>query len=162
MMFWFPARSEMFLSSLPKEEIFRRLELAVKSVDYQYYQNRALGKEEGVAYLFNGKVGNAGFAISKIVERPNNFLPLIRGRVEGNEKGSLVHLQFKIFPSVTFFMAFWAILMLLLSLISFLEGENWLNITFPLLILAASYWLILSRFEAAYQKSRKELIRLIS
>ena len=51
--------------------------------------------------------------------------------------------------------------MFLFSIISIAQNDDLLTIFFPLIILVASYALILSRFNDAYQKSRKELIRLI-
>jgi hypothetical protein len=161
MQFW-PAKSEMFLSPFGQDEIIRRMKLAVKPVKYQSFENRSLGNIEEEAFLFNGKLTANKFAISQIVGRPNNFLPLIKGKIEGGDKGSLVHLEFVLFPSVKYFLVFWILLMLLFSIISFVQGDNFLTIIFPIIILLASYALILSRFKDAYRKSRKELIRLIS
>ncbi|ADR22212.1 hypothetical protein MATR_01460 [Marivirga tractuosa] len=160
MQLW-PAKTEMFLSPHGQHEIIRRMELAVKPVKFQSFSNRSLGEIEEEAFLFNGKVGSNGFAISKIVSRPNNFLPLIKGRIEGGESGSLVHLEFSLFPSIKYFLLFWIMLMLLFSIISIVQEDDLLTIIFPLVILLASYALIISRFNDAYQKSRKELMRLI-
>jgi len=160
MQLW-PAKSEMFLSPLGQEEIIRRMKLAVKPVKFQSYQNRSLGDIEEEAFLFNGKVGKSGFAISQIVNRPNNFLPLIKGKIEGGESGSLVHLEFGLFPSVKYFLVFWIVLMCLFSIISIAQKDDLLTVIFPLIILIASYALILSRFNDAYLKSRRELMRLI-
>ncbi len=160
MQLW-PAKSEMFLSPLGEKEIIRRMELAVKPVKYQSFKNQSLDDIEAEAYLFNGKVGINKFAISQIVNRPNNFLPLIKGKIEGGDSGSLVHLEFSLFPSVRYFLFFWIILMVLFSIISFAQRDDVLTIIFPIIILVASYALILSRFNDAYHKSRKELMRLI-
>jgi uncharacterized membrane protein YhaH (DUF805 family) len=156
-----PAKSEMFLSPHGQNEIIRRMELAVKPVKFQSFKNRSLGDIEEEAYLFNGKVSKSGFSISQIVNRPNNFLPLIKGKIEGGESGSLVHLEFSLFPSVKYFLFFWIILMLLFSIISIAQRDDVLTIIFPIIILVASYALIISRFHDAYQKSRRELMRLI-
>ncbi|HET8860028.1 hypothetical protein [Marivirga sp.] len=160
MQLW-PAKSEMFLSPLGEKEIIRRMELAVKPVKFQSFKNQSLEDFGVEAYLFNGKVGKSGFSISQIVSRPNNFLPLIKGKIEGGDNGSLVHLEFCLFPSVKYFLLFWIILMLLFSIISFAQEDNILTIIFPLIILVASYALIISRFIDAYYKSRKQLMRLI-
>ena len=160
MQLW-PAKSEMFLSPHGQGEIIRRMELAVKPVKYQSFKNRSLGEIEEEAFLFNGKVGKSGFSISQIVSRPNNFLPLIKGKIEGGESGSLVHLEFGLFPSIKYFLFFWIILMALFSIISIVQKDDILTIIFPIIILVASYALILSRFNDAYQKSRRELMRLI-
>jgi len=160
MQLW-PAKSEMFLSPLGQDEIIRRMELAVKPVKFQSFENRSLGNIEEDAFLFNGKVSKAGFSISQIVSRPNNFLPLIKGKVEGGDSGSLVHLEFSLFPSVKYFLFFWILLMLLFSIISFVQRDDILTIIFPIIILVASYALIISRFNDAYMRSRKELRRLI-
>jgi len=160
MQLW-PAKSEMFLSPHGQHEIIRRMELAVKPVKFQSFKNRSLGDIEAEAFLFNGKVGKNGFSISQVVNRPNNFLPLIKGKIEGGESGSLVHLEYSLFPSVKYFLVFWIILMVLFSIISFAQRDDTLTVVFPIIILVASYALIISRFNDAYQKSRKELMRLI-
>lgn len=160
MQFW-PARSEMFFSAVGEQEIMRRMKLAVKQVKFQSFENRALGERQEEAFLFNGNVKESAFAISQIVNRPNNFLPLIKGKIEGSEKGSLVYLEFSLFPSVKYFLVFWILLMCLFSVISVVQEDDLLTIIFPLLILVASYAVILSRFKDAYQKGRKELLRLI-
>jgi len=156
-----PAKSEMFLSPHGQDEIIRRMKLAVKPVKYQSFKNRSLGDIEEEAFLFNGKVSASGFAISQIVSRPNNFLPLIKGKIEGADTGSLVHLKFELFPSIKYFLIFWIVLMLLFSLISIVQEDDLLTIIFPLIILVASYALIISRFYDAYYRSRRELMRLI-
>lgn len=160
MQFW-PAQSEMFLSPLGEQEIMRRLELAVKPVKFQSFENRSLGERQEEAFLFNGHINQNAFAISQIVNKPNNFLPLIKGKIEGSENGSLVYLQFSLFPSVKYFLVFWIMLMLLFSIISIIQEDDILTVVFPLIILIASYAVILSRFKDAYQKGRKELLRLI-
>lgn len=154
MQLW-PAKSEMFLSPHRQDEIIRRMKLAVKPVKFQSFKNRSLGDLEEEAYLFNGKVSKKGFAISQIVSRPNNFLPLIKGKIEGGQSGSLVHLEFGLFPSIKYFLVFWITLMLLFSVISIAQGDDLLTIIFPLIILVASYALIISRFDDAYQKVEK-------
>ncbi|WKV13187.1 hypothetical protein [Marivirga harenae] len=156
-----PAKSEMFLSPHGQEEIIRRMRLAVKPVKFQSFQNRSLESTEEDAFLFNGKVSANGFAISQVVSRPNNFLPLIKGRIEGGDSGSLVNLEFGLFPSIKYFLIFWILLMLLFSTISIVQNDDILTIIFPLIILLASYALIISRFKDAYYKSRRELMRLI-
>ena len=160
MQLW-PAKSEMFLCPHGQEEIIRRMKLAVKPVKFQSFKNRSLGDIEEEAFLFNGKVSDHGFAISHIVNRPNNFLPLIKGKIEGGDSGSLVYLEFGLFPSIKYFLVFWIVLMLLFSFISIVQNDDMLTIIFPLIILLSSYALIISRFNDAYLKSRRELMRLI-
>ncbi|MBK6265467.1 hypothetical protein JKA74_10500 [Marivirga sp. S37H4] len=158
---WWPAKSEILISHLPPREIFRRLNLAVKPTNYQSFKNRSLDDTPEEVYLFNGKVSNTGFAISQVVQKPDNFLPLIQGKVEGTSKGSLVYIKYRLFPSVKLFLGFWFILMLLFSMIAYAEGEDMLTVSFPIIMLIASFWVILSRFNSGYEKSRKELVRLI-
>ncbi|GAA5033678.1 hypothetical protein GCM10011506_26270 [Marivirga lumbricoides] len=156
-----PAQSEILISQLPAEEIFRRLHLAVKPAHYQSFKNRSLEYSSDEVFLFNGKVGATGFAISQVVSRPDNFLPLIQGKVEGASTGSLVYLKFRLFPSVKYFLGFWFLLMLMFSMISYAEGKNMLTVTAPIIVLVASFWVVNVRFSSAYRRSKKELVRLI-
>jgi type IV secretory pathway TrbL component len=160
MQLW-PGKSEMVVSNLPSQEVFRRLHLAVKPADFQSYQNRALDYTPEDIFLFNGKVSDTGFAISQMVQKPDNFLPLIKGKVEHTSSGSLIYVKYVLFPSVKFFLGFWFMLMLLFSMISYVQGENMLTVFLPIILLVASFWVVLSRFNSAYEKSRKELVRLI-
>jgi hypothetical protein len=82
--------------------------------------------------------------------------------VEGSSNGSLVYLKYRLFPSVKFFLGFWFMLMLLFSMIAYAQGENLLTVVFPIIVLILSFWVILTRFNVAYEKSRKELVRLIT
>ncbi len=158
---WWPGKSEVVVSNLPRHEVFRRLHLAVKPANFQSFQNRALEQESEDVFLFNGKVSDTGFAISKMVQKPDNFLPLITGKVSHTSTGSLISIKYGLFPSVKFFLGFWFILMLLFSMISYAQGEDMFTIFLPIILLIASFGVILSRFKSAYEKSRKELLRLI-
>ncbi len=161
MQLW-PAKSEILISHLPPREIFRRLHLAVKPTNYQSFKNKSLDPGPEEIFLFNGKVSNTGFAISQVVQKPDNFLPLIQGKVEGTSMGSLVYIKYSLFASVKFFLGFWFMLMIIFSMIAYAEHENMLTVSFPIIVLLASFWVILSRFNAAYEKSRKQLVRLIT
>lgn len=158
---WWPAQSEILISQLPAEEIFRRLHLAVKPANYQSFRNRSLEQDAAEVFLFNGRVSLTGFAISQVVSKPDNFLPLIQGKIEGASTGSLVYLKFRLFPSVKYFLGFWFLLMFMLSIVSYAEGKNMLTIIAPIIILVASFWVVNARFASAYRKSKKELVRLI-
>jgi hypothetical protein len=153
------SQNELLISPLSPEEIFRRLEISVKPANFQSHTRFS---KEDYEYLFNGKCSLKGFSISKVVSRPDNFLPRISGKVEGASNGSLISLRFSLFPSVKVFFSFWIFLMSMLSLSLYHQNNDLFSFLMPVVVLLVSYLVVRSRFQKALKKSRKELLRLIT
>lgn len=61
---------------------------------------------------FNGRIQETNFLISRKIKSPENFLPLIRGRIEPTRNGSILFLEYSLFFSTRLFLGFWTLLTL--------------------------------------------------
>ena len=68
------------------------------------------------AFLFNGWVKENRFRISRKVKHPENFLPLMSGRIESTSTGSILFVRYHLFFSSAMFLIFWTVISTLLFL----------------------------------------------
>lgn len=103
-MLWWPYTTKTFILPHTADEAQYLLSSVTKSPEVY----RLDGKEDKIPnlYKFNGKVGKQTFSISKKVKYPQNFIPLIKGQIEGTKTGSIVIIDF------TLFFASWFLLFL--------------------------------------------------
>lgn len=101
-----PYDSETLVSALSKEEVLGHLNRVTREVNFLDQRTQARGD-----IIFNGLVGRKGFRISKVVNRADTFLPLILGKVEATPRGSIIFINYRLFPGALFFLAFWSIIL---------------------------------------------------
>ncbi len=101
-----PYDSETLVSALSKEEVLSHLNRVTREVNYLDPRTQVKGE-----VVFNGIVGQKGFRISKVVNRADTFLPLILGKVEATPRGSIIFINYRLFPGALFFLAFWSIIL---------------------------------------------------
>lgn len=118
-MTFFPTHSEVLVSTFNKTEVIYRLSKVTKNVNFLDYEAR---KAKG--HRFNGTLEEDGFNVSLFVDKGDSFLPLINGKFETTPKGCILFLKYRLFPSSVFFLAFWTILTLLLTLFFGLVAKN--------------------------------------
>lgn len=160
-MFYLPRYQEELDSSLPKEEILRRLKIVVKHSPKQSQYHQKLEEPEQEVYLFNGLVSTAGFSMSLVLEKPENFFPIINGSVLESNSGSKTIIEYSLFKSVRLFYAFWVILLSAVAFYFLYQGNGWHWVGLSIIVQLASFFVMLSRFREGVKKSRKELRRLI-
>jgi hypothetical protein len=107
----FPNHSEVLVSSFSKKEVEERLTMVTRDVNFLDYEERL---QKG--FKFNGKLGKDAFRLSLVVDKPDSFLPLILGKIESTPKGCILFLQYRLFPSSAFFLGFWTVVTLALSM----------------------------------------------
>lgn len=61
-------------------------------------------------YLFNGRVSEQTFQLSRKITRPNNFLPLVDGAIEATSQGCLVFVRYRLFTATIIFLTFWSVM----------------------------------------------------
>jgi hypothetical protein len=57
-----------------------------------------------------------------MITHPDNFLPLIVGKIEATSKGSILFITYRMFPSTLFYLSFLCLMLLLASL--FFSGSR--------------------------------------
>ena len=156
-----PLYEETIFSTLSKDEVLRRLKITVKHSALQNMQHEKLGDKELEVYLFNGLVSENGFSISLVLEKPENFYPLINGTLLEDDQGSLIKLRFQLFNSVKVFYFFWTAFLSAFLLVSIFHTRSIISICSCLLIQLITYAVIRNKFNTGVKKSRKEILRLI-
>jgi hypothetical protein len=112
---WLPFGRETLVSALSKEEVLDRLAAVTRGT-------RREGLPE-IRPLFNGRVEEDGFRLSRVIEKGDNFLPLLLGKVEETPRGSIIFVRYQLFSTTRFFLWFWTLVFLAFSLF-FLLGTN--------------------------------------
>ncbi|MFL0682338.1 MAG: hypothetical protein ACJLTB_03745 [Algoriphagus aquaeductus] len=105
-----PHHTETLVSPLSKEEVLGHLMRVTREVNFldsRTYQNDQI--------KFNGMVGREGFRISRAIKKGETFLPLLIGKLENTPRGSIIFLEYRLFPSALFFLIFWSIVLLAFS-----------------------------------------------
>lgn len=113
-MSWWPYTTKTLILPHSADEAQYLLSSVTKSPEVY----RLDGKTDKIPnlYKFNGRVDEYSFSVSKKVNYPQNFIPLIKGQIEGTKKGSIVSVKF------TLFFASWFLLVLGSALTLFVAG----------------------------------------
>jgi hypothetical protein len=151
-----PYHSETLVSALSKEEVLGNLMRVTREVNF--LDTSTLLDEK---IKFNGMIGRESFRISKAIKKGETFLPLVIGKVEGTPRGSIIFLQYRLFPSALFFLIFWTIILIGFSLFHVFAIPNLLNSILCIFLAAVNYGLGLLFFHRQLKISRKIFHELI-
>jgi hypothetical protein len=111
--------------------------------------------------LFNGIVKNQHLSISRKIDSPENFLPIIKGSIEATTQGSILFLEYRLFFSTLLFLSFWTFICLVSGSILFFLGENNPIGLYLLLFGLAQYILCMFFFYRQVEKSRDVIYQLL-
>ena len=89
--------------SLPARAVTRRLDAVTQRPEAQERLPTASDK----SLVFNGRVEERSFRLSRKITRPNNFLPFITGEVEATSHGCLLFIRYRLFTMTIAFLVFW-------------------------------------------------------
>ncbi len=144
---WLPFGRETLVSPLSKEELLDRLAAVTRGT-------RAEGLPEPRP-LFYGQVEEHGFRISRVIEKGDNFLPLLLGKVEDTPRGSILFLRYQLFSITRFFLWFWTGILLGFSLFFFLGSQQFLQGGVCLSLMGLNYALAVFFFHRQLEFSKK-------
>src|SRR5690606_28588304 len=131
-----PSKTETWAVVHQPEMVAALLRIRVKPANQQTVSDR---KDKNEHYLFNGKVSEESASISRIIFRPDNFLPLIKLHWIGSDSGSLVMIRYQLFGSTRMFLFFWTAFLLSAAMVgAFLLADYQMALSF-LAIAALSY-----------------------
>jgi len=151
---WLPFGRETLVSSLPKEQLLDRLSAVTRGAHSE-------GSPE-LPPLFNGRVEANGFRISRVIEKGDNFLPLLVGKVEGTPRGSILFLRYHLFSTSRFFLWFWTGVLLAFALYFFLVTQQHFQGGICLFLLGFNYILVLVLFHRKLGHCKKLLKEVIN
>ncbi|AKP50396.1 hypothetical protein [Cyclobacterium amurskyense] len=155
-----PNYSETFVTTLGSKEVMDRVELITKSINYLDETNY-LPKSKTV--FFNGNIEENSFRISKIIDRADSFLPLIKGEIAPLSKGCLVSLNYSFFPGASFFLGFWAVISFGLTVLFLAVVQDWKLALLCFLVGLGNYGFACSYFKRKVRESQvlfHELMKL--
>lgn len=114
-------------------------------------------EELEMRFLFNGWVEENHFRLSRRVQQPENFLPLMAGRIEGTSVGSILFVHYRLFFSAALFLFFWTVICLLLSLFFLFFHQEYLYAAIALGLGIGNYLVATKNFHLQIRNSRKAL-----
>lgn len=144
---WLPFGRETLVSALSKEELLERLAAVTR-------RTRAEGLPE-LRPLFYGQVEEHGFRLSRVIEKGDNFLPLLLGKVEDTPRGSILFLRYQLFSTTRFFLWFWTAILSGFSLFFFLGSQQFLQGGVCLSLMVLNYALAVFFFHRQLEPSKK-------
>ena len=144
---WLPFGRETLVSALSKEEVLDRLAAVTRGT-------RTEGLPE-IRPLFNGLVEADGFRLSRVIEKGDNFLPLLLGKVEDTPRGSILFLRYQLFSITRFFLWFWTGILSGFSLFFFLGSQQFLQGGVCLSLMGLNYALAVFFFHRQLLPSKK-------
>ncbi len=153
----FPYHSETLVSAFSKKEVLDQLERVTMEVNYL---DRRTQGQPGV--LFNGIIGQNSFRISKVVDKGDTFLPLILGKVEETPLGSIIFLNYRLFPGAIFFLAFWSVILVGIGFYFSFGEVNYISAGICFSLAIANYGLALFFFNRQLKSSQKVFHQLIN
>lgn len=112
--------------------------------------------------LFNGWVKEEKFRISLRVHRANHYLPLVIGQIESSTSGSILLVDYVLFPTIRLLLTLWSILLTLGSLMGSYQTKNIVYLFGGLLIIVLIHAIVWSNFKLQLKPTREVLHRLLS
>ena len=147
-----PSRDETLVLPLSADEVFTRFSRVARN-DLTDAQDKSI--------LFSGWVKQDGFRISLKVSRPNNFLTLVKGRIEPTSSGCLIFIHYQLFPTTKLFVNFWLLLTCLFSIaVGFQYSSFWYALG-GLAIAICIYLITWSNFNLQLNIARAELLKVL-
>lgn len=146
-----PQSSRTLVTILTPDEVYQRLGEA--TTNNQLVQNRIVAQK----IAFVGTVQPEMFRISRKVSRPNNFLPLVRGRVEPTPSGCIIFMKSFLFPSTRTYLVFWLLFVLVAGIIVSRQYESPFVLAAPLFLDLAILWISWANFRMQLRLTMKVL-----
>jgi hypothetical protein len=96
-----------------------------------------------------------GFRLSRVIEKGDNFLPLLLGKVEDTPRGSIIFVRYQLFATTRFFLWFWTLALLAFSLFFLLVTNQFLQGGACLFLSGVNYALAVFFFHRQLVPSKK-------
>lgn len=146
----FPYHSETLVSSYGRGQVMDKIASVTQEVDFPDSDFR-----EKNPPLFNGNLYPDEFRISLKVGKADSFLPLIFGKVETTANGSILFLEYRLFPSSVFFLGFWGLITLVLAAFFYFAQSQSLYSLISIVIGAGNFAFAWFNFNRKVEQSRK-------
>lgn len=121
-----------------------------------------LQNQEGAQYRFSGWVQENRFRVSLKISRPNNYIPLVIGKIETTSSGCLVFVTYKLFPVTRMFLVFWSLFITLAGILASYQYQSILYAGASVLILGIIHWVTWSNFKIQLKLTRQTLLEVLT
>ena len=141
---------------LPQEatKVFQKLSTTTSNKPFIQSDEKSL--------FFNGWVKEEKFRISLRVHRANNYLPLVIGQIESTSSGSILLVDYVLFPTIRLLLTLWTILLMLGSVIGSYQTKNILYLLGGILIIVVIHAIVWSNFNLQLKPTREALHNVLS
>lgn len=124
--------------------------------------NKPFRQPDESTLSFNGWVKENRFRLSLRGQRANHYLPLVIGQIEATSSGSILFMDYKLFPTTRLLLTGWTVLLILGSLMASYQLKNifyFLGGGCGIFLLHAIAW---SNFRLQLKPTREVFHRLLS
>lgn len=158
---YLPFRSETIVLPYGATEVKSRLIKVIKPVRDKH-QQKDDEETESSHYVFNGTFENDRFTISQIIKHPENFLPLISGKIDATSVGCIIFLKYRMFFSTNMFLGFWSVVTFLMTLLFVIGYNNYLYATVCFGFGVVNYSIAIANFNIQVKKSKRLLDQVLN
>lgn len=148
-----PSHHETIVLPQTAEAVFNKMHGATSNKPFMQPDERSL--------KFNGWVKEERFRISLRVHRANNYLPLVAGEIESTSGGSILFVDYRLFPTTRMMLLLWTLLLILGSLISSYQTKNVLYLAGGAAAIVLIHAIVWSNFKLQLDITRKALHDLL-
>jgi hypothetical protein len=147
-----PSHDETLVLPVSAIEVFNRLSRVIGN-DVSATQDRSI--------LFSGWIKQDRFRISQKINRPNNYIALIRGKIEPTSSGCLVFIDYQLFSTTRLFLIFWLLFTCLFTAaLSYIYSRIGYVIA-GVSTAACMYWITRSNFRMQLKIVRTILLKVL-
>ena len=160
---FFPFLSETYVSAFSKDEIKEKLYPFIKSNDTPdispteriYFQSKT-NKE----FLFEGWISDSQFRICQYTGFPEQFVPMIYGKIEATSKGCILFLDYRLLKATLFFWIMGIFIFGIIGIIFLFIERNMSSFFLMMLFFLGTYSVLMLNFIQKVKIS-KQLIKKI-
>lgn len=149
-----PHKNETLVAPITALQAISRLSLVTQPASLNE-------SKENPGILFIGHIGQSSFRISRKVNYPQNYLPIIKGRIEGSSRGCIIFIKYRLFFSSTLFFTFWTSMTFLIGLFFTAFSKDYLYASIAFSSGIANYTVTLLNFNKQVKLSRAALDRAL-
>lgn len=145
-----PHASRTLVTILQAEEVFDRMRRATT----RQLLTQNLAPEQ---VRFTGVVQPERFSIAMRVNRPNSFLPIVRGRIEATQSGCLIFMKAALFPATRVYMVFWLLFVVAAGLIAARQYDSPFVLAVAVALDLVILWIAWSNFRIQFRLTMQAL-----
>ncbi len=149
-----PTYHETIVLSKPAREVYLLISGATS--------NKPFLQDDEKNLYFNGWAKEDRFRISLRLRRVNHYLPLVIGQIVSTSSGSILFIDYQLFPATRMLLTLWTILLILGSLMGYYQSQNILLPAGGLGIITLIHVIVRSNFQLQLATTQDTLRRLVS